>query len=51
MFSHYLSYLLVKIEVLEDNNITKRQRVSEYLKKLEANDIVGSVKLEMKFII
>ena len=39
------SHPYIKIKVLEDNNIAKRQTASEYLKKLEANDILDSVKI------
>ncbi len=39
------SYPYIKIKVLEDNNIAKRQTASEYLKKLESNNILNSVKI------
>jgi len=35
----------IKIKVLEDNNIAKRQTASEYLKKLESKEILESVKI------
>ena len=39
------SHPYIKIKVLEDNNIAKRQTAAEYLKKLEASDILDSVKI------
>ena len=39
------SYPYIKIRVLEDYNIAKRQTASEYLKKLEQNKILSSVKI------
>ncbi len=39
------SYPYIKIKVLEDNNIAKRQTASEYLKKLESNKILNSIKI------
>src|SRR5690606_9386000 len=39
------SHPYIKIKVLEENNIAKRQTASEYLKKLEANNILDSVKI------
>jgi Fic family protein len=39
------SHPYIKIKVLEDHNIAKRQTASEYLKKLESKGILGSVKI------
>ncbi len=39
------SYPYIKIKVLEDNKIAKRQTASEYLKKLEAKKILSSIKI------
>ncbi len=39
------SHPYIKTKVLEDNNIAKRQTASEYLKKLESNKILYSVKI------
>lgn len=39
------SHPYIKIKVLEENNIAKRQTASEYLKKLEANNILDSIKI------
>ena len=39
------SYPYIKIKVLEDNKIAKRQTASEYLKKLETKKILSSIKI------
>ena len=39
------SHPYIKIKVLQDNNIAKRQTASDYLKKLEANSILSSMKM------
>lgn len=39
------SHPYIKIKVLEENNIAKRQTASEYLKKLEAGKLLSSVKI------
>ncbi len=39
------SHPYIKIKVLEENNIAKRQTASEYLKKLEFHNILDSVKI------
>lgn len=39
------SHPYIKIKVLEDNNIAKRQTASDYLKKLESKGILESVKI------
>ncbi len=39
------SYPYIKISVLEENGIAKRQTAAEYLKKLEKAGLLGSIKL------
>lgn len=39
------SHPYIKIKVLEDNNIAKRQTAGEYLRKLETNKILSSFKI------
>ena len=39
------SHPYIKIKVLEENNIAKRQTASDYLKKLEAGKLLSSVKI------
>ncbi|MCF8409405.1 MAG: Fic family protein [Crocinitomicaceae bacterium] len=39
------SHPYIKIKVLQDYNIAKRQTASEYLKKIEADGLLGSVKI------
>lgn len=39
------SHPYIKIKVLEDHNIAKRQTASEYLKKLEADGLLTSLKI------
>ena len=39
------SHPYIKIKVLQDYNIAKRQTASEYLKKIEADGMLGSVKI------
>ena len=39
------SHPYIKIKVLEENNIAKRQTAGEYLRKLESHKILSSVKI------